>query len=460
EQLTQHLTVQQSPQADVVVVGSGIGGLCCGALLAKYGLSVVVAESHYLPGGCTHAYEKEGFTFDAGPTIYGGFTDEANPNPLKQVLNFIEEDFECISYNGWMNWTPSGDFKFSLGPTDFRDTVLSELGGPDAVAEFDKLLELCQPLMQASGCVPPLALRGDKWLGITLLRFLPTLLRSGPLLEELTGSFGPVLDQVPITDRFLFNWLDLLAFALSGLPAAGTIGAAMAYTMADLHRPDAKLNYPLGGGGTIVDALVRGLEKNGGKLLLKTPVAEIAVEDGRAKGVVLKGGRTIKAKRGVVSNASMWNTMKLLPQGAVSDEFRDSWEAAPYTMSFMHLHLGIEGDIGPNVEFHNTVINRWDDVMGEQNMIAVSVPTKLDPSLAPPGCHIVHAYAAGNEPSRWEGLKRGSPEYIKLKEERAKCLWEAVGRIIPLDKVKVVGSPLTHEFFLRRDKGTYGPAFE
>lgn len=46
---------------------------------------------------------------------------------------------------------------------------------------------------------------------------------------------------------------------------------------------------------------------------------------------------------------------------------------------------------------HYTVVNQWNDTLGEQNMIAVSVPTLLDASLAPPGHHIIHAYAAGEK---------------------------------------------------------------
>ncbi|CAN0333499.1 unnamed protein product, partial [Hapterophycus canaliculatus] len=71
---------------------------------------------------------------------------------------------------------------------------------------------------------------------------------------------------------------------------------------------------------------------------------------------------------------------------------RDSQEAedTPKTMSFMHLHLGIEGPLPPGTDPHYTVINRWDDTLGEQNMIAVSLPTLLDASLAPPGHHIIH----------------------------------------------------------------------
>ena len=65
-------------------------------------------------------------------------------------------------------------------------------------------------------------------------------------------------------------------------------------------------------------------------------------------------------------------------------------------------------------------------------MIVVSVPSLLDPSLAPPGHHVIHAYTAGNEPfSVWEAFAkkpnyRKDPEYLALKEARAEPTWEAI----------------------------------
>ena len=54
---------------DVVVIGSGLGGLCCAGLLARYGLKVVVCESHAMAGGAAHAFERQGFHFDSGPSL-------------------------------------------------------------------------------------------------------------------------------------------------------------------------------------------------------------------------------------------------------------------------------------------------------------------------------------------------------------------------------------------------------
>ena len=58
--------ISKISEADYVVIGSGIGGLSCAALLSYYGYSVIVLESHYLPGGVAHTFERNGFHFDAG----------------------------------------------------------------------------------------------------------------------------------------------------------------------------------------------------------------------------------------------------------------------------------------------------------------------------------------------------------------------------------------------------------
>ena len=90
------------------------------------------------------------------------------------------------------------------------------------------------------------------------------------------------------------------------------------------------------------------------------------------------------------------------------------------------------------------------------------MPSLLDPSVCPEGKHVIHVYSSGGEPYEpWEKLTPGSPEYEAYKEDRAQVLWKAVERAIPdireRAEVTMVGSPLTHERFLRRHRGTYGP---
>ena len=76
-------------EADYVVIGSGIGGLSAAALLSYYGYSVVVLESHYLPGGVAHSFKRDGFLFDAGPSLWNGMATKPY-NPLREVLDTIE----------------------------------------------------------------------------------------------------------------------------------------------------------------------------------------------------------------------------------------------------------------------------------------------------------------------------------------------------------------------------------
>ena len=49
-------------------------GLCCAALLARYGYSVTVCEAHYHAGGAAHAFQVDGYTFDSGPSFFAGLS--------------------------------------------------------------------------------------------------------------------------------------------------------------------------------------------------------------------------------------------------------------------------------------------------------------------------------------------------------------------------------------------------
>ena len=446
---------------------------------------------------------------------------------LRQVLDAVGESVEWIRYDGWgMIENPNKQneirWKCELGPDIFQKGPLAEFGGPDALDEFETLRTMTKGLLVGAG-IPTVAMRPGNSALVPLLRYFPTLLQLLQQGPELTGTFAPYMDgpKFTVQDKWLRNWLDALAFSLSGLPASRTSAAAMAFVLDDMHREGAALDYPKGGLGSVIDALVRALEQgnNKSKLHLRKHVERIdfSGDATRATGLTLRNGKRIKARDGVICNAPVWSLKNLihdntvlnklnnnLPLGNKINTARQTWDTsdagssirltrpeiddsedsllykcdtAEMTGSFLHLHIAIdaEGLDLDKMEAHYTVMDRSlagkedesvngvpDGPCGELNMIAVSNPCVIDRTLAPEGYMVLHAYGAGNEPYEvWNGLSRNSPEYAELKKTRSEVLWRAVESIIPDVRGRVVldlvGSPLTHERFLRRPRGEFFP---
>ncbi|MEN9871113.1 MAG: hypothetical protein RLZZ171_2101 [Cyanobacteriota bacterium] len=467
-----------SQAIDVVVIGSGIGGLCCAALLAKYGYRVMVCESHSIAGGAAHSFERDGYKFDSGPSLYSGLSSSPTNNPLRQVLDAIDEDLEWANYNVWGCRLPEGDFNAYVGADHFCE-VLRKFRDESAIAQWRKLQAEMKPLAVAVNALPPLAMRFDLGAAISMGQYLPSTLRHLPNILRMTGPFSKIMDGV-VSDPFIRNWLDLLSFLLSGLPADGTVGAEMAFMFAEWYKPGVQLDYPMGGSGAIVDALVRGLTKRGGEIIYNAHVDQVLVESNRAVGVRLRNGKEIRVNKAVVSNASIWDTLSLIPQGVLPSSFVRERANTPECESFMHLHLGIDATGLEDLACHYIVVNDWDlGITAPQNVIVMSIPSVLDPSLAPAGKHGIHVYTPGNEPYElWAGLDRRNEAYQQLKQERAEVMWQALERVIPdirdrgarreasplgypkgsRVELTLVGTPLTHQRYLRRHHGTYGPA--
>lgn len=412
--------------------------------------------------------------------------------PLQQVLNHLgaQNSIKWIPYNAWgMHAPETGLWRCELGVNRFESGPLLRFGGAKAVKEFRQLRAACAPLCAGAVEIPTMALRGDAWRLLPLLPHWSALQKVIPYTSVLDGSFAPLIEQYVFKGSWLKSWLDALAFSLSGLPAAETCTAALAYTLFDLHREGAALDYPQGGMGTIADVLLKVIEETGSRVFLREPVAQIVLDDSsqpRAIGLRLKKeNRFIRAKRGVICNANIWALPNLISEQdqrkltqPAQQQFLSQARGTSTTKSFLHLHLGLNAqglDLNSK-EAHYTVMmkglsGQGADVCSDRNMVAVSNPCRLDRSLVQDstGNHIaVHAYGAGNEPFElWEGEDRYSnTSYKQRKEDAADYLREATCRALQIDRkellertdVSLVGTPLTHARYLRRHRGSYGAA--
>jgi prolycopene isomerase len=219
------------------------------------------------------------------------------------------------------------------------------------------------------------------------------------------------------------------------------------------------INYPKGGVGTIAEHLVSGLERHGGAIRYKARVTRVLLDNGQAVGVELAGGEKIHARR-VISNATRWDTFGTLVDAvhtpAAERTWRRRYKPSP---SFLSLHLGVKaGAIPPGTHVHHLLLEHWEEMEAEQGTVFVSIPTLLDPSLAPGGHHIVHTFTPSSMQA-WQGLSPSA--YAAKKQADAARLIQRLEAILPgltgAISHKEIGTPRSHRRFLGRHQGTYGP---
>lgn len=444
---------------DIVVIGSGIGGLVAAGLLARYGRRVLVCESHTLPGGAAHAFKRQGFTFDSGPSFYCGLADPNSCNPLREVLTALGESMTTVTYD------PLGHYHFPdrtlavYGDAERYQASLAAVS-PQAAQELKALTAKMLALYRPLGSIPTLALRADGWLlPVLAQRYPKAMLQLLPQLRGLGRSMGDFVDKT-VQDPWLRQLIDLECFLLSGMKAHDTVAPEMAFMFGE--RTESVIDYPIGGSGALVEALVRGLERWGGQIRLGTHVSKIWVEHKHVQGVILKTGERIRADR-VISNATLWDTCNhLLEKTDLPARYRQQSLSTPAIDSFMHLHLGMRAEGLEDLTIHHVVVHDTDkDITAPGNTCMISIPSVLDPSLAPDGYHVVHAYTL--EPwADWQQVTDNRAAYTAKKEAKSKTLIQALQTVVPdiCDRItlKLIGTPLTHQRFLRRHQGTYGPA--
>jgi len=441
------------PEFDVIVVGSGIGGLVTATQLAVKGAKVLVLERYLIPGGSAGYFERAGYRFDVGASMMFGFGDRGTTNLLTRALAAVDMRLETIADPVQIHYhLPNGlDLKVHRDYEKFLQELSNRF--PHEKEGIRRFYDECWKVFNCLNAIELLSLEEPRYL---MRVFFQHPLACLGLVKYLPKNAGDYARQF-IRDPELLKFIDMECFCWSVVPADLTpmINAGMVFS--DRHYGG--INYPKGGVGKIAQALVAGLEKHGGQIQYKARVTQIIEENGRAIGVKLASGETVRAKR-IVSNATRWDTFeKLLPSENMPRAEKKWQQRYRKSPSFLSLHLGVKAEALPlATECHHILLEDWNKIESEEGTIFVSLPSLLDPSLAPSGCHIIHAFT----PSwleTWQGL---SPkDYEARKEAAAARIIDRLEAIFPnlsahLD-YQEVGTPRTHRRFLGRDDGTYGP---
>ena len=448
------------PSWDVIVIGSGIGGLVTASQLAAKGAKTLVLERYLIPGGSGGSFSREGYTFDVGASMIFGFGEKGHTNLLTRALGDVGQHCETVPDPAQLEYHLPGGLNVAVD-RDY-EAFIARLSGlfPHEAKGIRAFYDTCWQVFNCLDAMPLLSLEDPAYLAKV---FFKAPLACLGLARWLPFNVGDVARQ-HIKDEQLLKLIDMECFCWSVMPADLTpmINAGMVFS--DRHAGG--INYPKGGVGVIAEKLVAGLESHGGAIRYKARVTEVLIENGQAVGVKLADGETIQARR-VVSNATRWDTFagegsvrQPLVDAAHTPKAERTWRRRyKPSPSFLSLHLGVDASLIPEgFHCHHLLLEDWAAMEDEQGVIFVSIPTLLDPSLAPEGRHIVHTFT----PSDIQAWKDLSPSAYKAKKAAdAARLVQRLEAILPglagAIRHQEIGTPRTHRRFLGRMGGSYGP---
>lgn len=445
--------VPPNQEFDAIIIGSGIGGLVTATQLAAKHAKVLVLESYVIPGGSSGYFDREGYRFDVGASMIFGFGEKGTTNLLTRALAAVDVQLETIPDSVQIHYhLPEGlELKVHRDYEKFLQELISYF--PHEAQGIRKFYGEC---WRVFNCLNSMELLSLEEVGYLTRVFFQNPLACLGLAQYLPQNAGDVARRY-IKDPKLLQFIDMECYCWSVVPAEKTpmINAGMVF--ADRHYGG--INYPQGGVGAIAQKLAEGLVKAGGRIEYKAKVESVILEQGRAVGVKLTNGKTYLGKR-IISNATRWDTFaKLIPAAAMPKAEKQWQKRYQKSPSFLSIHLGVAAEVlPPGTECHHILLEDWEKMEESQGTVFVSIPTLLDPSLAPPGHHIIHTFT----PSWVEEWQELTPrDYQAKKEAAAERLLARLEKIFPgleqgLDFMEV-GTPRSHRRFLGREDGTYGP---
>jgi phytoene desaturase len=408
---------------DVIIIGSGIGGLTAADLLSGRGKNVLVLEQSGRLGGCCASSDLEGHSFDVGAIfvlykeLYHRFFEMMD----LRLEDHIPMDLLDPVYD--MRFSDGTSLLLPMDPVETADAI-SEFAPGDRQGWLDFCRDMKLIWDATKGLVDrpfgPLEAFGTprhmagRALSLRALRAIPALLRV------------VFTNQEAVNRRYLRHpkSLTIVSFEnlFAGIPADRINGifAVMSYLGHEGYW------YPRGGMGAIPAALARIAEANGAEIRLDTLVTRIPIREGRAAGVEIEGGETIPAKV-VLSNASAIPTyLDLVGRENLPSRFSRAIEGYTLSIPAPMIYFGLK-EKPEGIRSHFTVMvpppgqlnAYWDEYYAEGLMPPIEdlprgliCPSFTDPALAPPGKFSLGVLAAGPYRLKYHTWDEFKPDFI------------------------------------------------
>lgn len=421
---------------DAVVIGAGIGGLSCGAFLAKSGRRVKVFERTSVSGGYCGSFKKDGFIFNrAAGNVHGCAPDGELTRLISELgltgkIEFRQMKPTCKFY------VAGKAFVIPAGFDNWSNQLVS-----DYPAEKEGIVKFLNTI---------------KNVGIDLKKSPPP----SPLVARYQGKVSKELMDEFLKDPMLKASVSSIFYG--GLPPSRM--PAMIYFVSINNHLQHGCYIIVGGMQSLADVLVVGLKSFGGQLELNAGITRIIVEGGRAVGVETVDGRRIKAGF-VISNVAALQTFSGFigqrEMAAIVPDFINKLRSMEINVSSMNINIGTDLDLAKlGVNEVQTIIHdtidfekEWEDnAHGDLtgSPFALFIPTVVDPSQAPRGKHVVSifAYAPYDIPGRHWGEEEDRVADILIKRTE---------KVIPnLSKhilVKDIATPRTMEKYSLNTQG-------
>ncbi len=450
---------------DYVVIGSGMGGLSSATILSQMGKRVLVLEQHYEPGGFTHTFKRKRWRWDVGVHAVG------DVHPKAILGRFLRK-----MSRGTLEWANLGkvydefyfpglriDFPDSLA--QFRQNLVEVFPAEEkAIDEYLRLVGVCSDKIRPYYVSRILSEKVARIVDRTLVRGAN---------ELLTKSTQSVLDTITNSDRL--KTVLTAQWGYYGVEPARSSFAMHALVAKHFERGGF---YPKGGSQRIAETLMATIAAAGGWTRIRAEVDQIVIDNGEVKGVDLKTGERIRAKRVVSAAGALATVNRLLPASEREKPWAQSIAKLKPSPCHLCLYIGFKGDIrkagagSANKWFYegwgsNTM--HWDveNPTSEAPVLYTSFPSLKDPEHDP-GPQELHTgevvtfvpydvFAKWRD-DRWQ--KRGQDYEAIKKGIEARMLAQFL-KHMPELKSKVahveLSTPLSTEHFTRAPAGAiYG----